>query len=241
MVKELSILSDKTPLYNCIGTRLTQESLQSVESYGAGATVTANAEDGYQLQQTSPVADVANEIGAGSLVSLQQLASMQARVNVLEYQQYVIDYAVEWEEIVTGRIDSQTKDVKKLQQDRLHYEKKVDALRTKVNNTERKGKETPVATMEKLQRNEEKLRDAWENHETAAGRLCVLMQEAIHFGWKDLYPLVTNIMKWEVNRLGRENETYGRLPLTLEAMKADFEENLWRKPEPPSKSLVDEL
>jgi hypothetical protein len=126
----------------------------------------------------------------------------------------------------------------------LHYEKKVDALRKKVNSLESKGKSTPDVTAVKLTpRNEEKLRESWINHETSSGRLVVLIEQAVTYGWKDLYPLVANTMKWQVNRVAREQDTYGqRLPLTLEAMKATFQAHVWSKPAPvPSNYSLEEV
>ena len=112
--------------------------------------------------------------------------------------------------------------VKKLQKDRTHYEKKVESLRKGILKKETSGKEIKDAEHEKLSRNEKKLKDAWQIHEQKAGEVCFLIEQITIHGWKDFYPLVKNTMKWEVNRLGRENLTYGRLPETLEALKARF-------------------
>lgn len=227
VVKEFSILSENTPLFDHVGKRLGAKQLQKVEKLGADSLATSAR--GFEIQNKS-VTNVVGEIGTGSMVALEQLASIQATINLMEYQRHVIDYAVEWEQVITSRIDKEIKEVNKLRQDRSHYEKKVDGLRNKVNALESKGKPTPDATSVKLTRNEEKLREAWESHETSSGRLVVLIEEAVKFGWKDLYPIVKNAMKWEVNRVARENETYGRLPLTLEAMKSTVKEHVWVKP-----------
>jgi hypothetical protein len=191
---------------------------------------------GYEIQEQSVTSIAGDMIGTGSLVALAQLASTQATTNLLEYQRHVIDYAVEWDQVVTSRADKEIKEVNKLRQNRLHYEQKVDGLRDKVNVLEGKDKKVPQGTLDKLKRNEDKLKEAWESHETTSGRLVVLLEEAVVSGWKDLYPLVQNSMKWEVNRVARENETYGRLPLTLEAMKSTFKEHVWTKPKGAHKS-----
>lgn len=105
----------------------------------------------------------------------------------------------------------------------LVFEISVDGLRRKVNGLESKGKEIPQPQVERLSRNEQKLKNAWETHEQRAGKLCVLIEQVTEQGWKDLYPLIKNAIKWEVNRLGRENVTYGRLPSALDAMEISFQ------------------
>ena len=160
--------------------------------------------------------------GVPSLASLQRLASMHSKTNGMDYQRHVLDYVTEWEEVVSTMIKQELNMVKKLHRDRLHYEKKVESLRKNAVKAEAKGKEVKVADQEKLVRNEKKLKDAWQLHEQKAGEVCYLIEQVTIHGWKDFYPLVKNTMKWEVNRLGRENLTYGRLPETLDAMKASY-------------------
>jgi len=89
---------------------------------------------------------------------------------------------------------------------------------------EAKGKETSKQ-VERLNRNEQKLKNAWESHEQRAGKLCVLLEQVTKYGWMDLYPLVKNSIKWELNRLGRENVIYGRLPSTLDSLKSSFQQH----------------
>ena len=123
---------------------------------------------------------------------------------------------------MTTRIDYEWKQSKKLAADRGHYENKVEALRKKTNELESKGKVTPSATAEKLKRNEEKLKEAFELYELAAGKLCVLIAEATTGGWRDLYPLVQNVMDWEANRVGHEGEIYAKLLSTSEVLKVTY-------------------
>lgn len=157
-----------------------------------------------------------------SLATLQKLASMHSKTNEIDYQLHVLDYVTEWEEVVSKMIKQELLMVKKLQKDRTHYERKVESLRKGILKKETSGKEIKDAEHEKLSRNEKKLKDAWQIHEQKAGEVCFLIEQITIHGWKDFYPLVKNTMKWEVNRLGRENLTYGRLPETLEALKARF-------------------
>jgi hypothetical protein len=157
------------------------------------------------------------------IIKLKELAETQQTTRSTEFQESVLDYALDWEEYVTQKVDRELKEVKQLQQSRLHYEKKVESLRKKVNGLDIKGKEIPSDLMGRLDRNEAKLKDAWETHELRASRLCSLIEQVTHAGWKDLYPLVANLMKYEFNRSGGELAMYGKFPLMLDAFQKRFQ------------------
>ena len=135
-----------------------------------------------------------------SLTAVQKLAIAQSVANKQEFDQHVFAWAVEWEQAVTERIDRDLIAVRKLQGNRDHYEKKVELLRRKSNDLESKGKTSPRGQAAKLERNEEKLKDAFVRHESEAGRLCALIETVIQDGWIELYQLSRNYMKWESNR-----------------------------------------
>ena len=235
VVKEFTNLARDTPLFEHveqqvldnndakpINNRVQQQQLDGKESSSLATT----PKQAFDIQNKS-VTDILEEGRSGastsssSMLALEQVASLQSQMNLVEYQRHVIDYAVEWNDVVTSRIDKQLKQVTKLRQQYLHYDKKVHQLRHKINVLEQKGKKsTPPEVVSKLTRNEEKLSVAFASHQNMSGRLVVLMEQAVTFGWKDLYPLVKNTMKWQVNRVAREQETYGQYPITLQAMKS---------------------
>jgi uncharacterized protein YlxW (UPF0749 family) len=72
-----------------------------------------------------------------------------------------LECVTEWETVVTTRVDSEWKHVRKLAADRSHYEKKVEALRQKANEILTKGKSTPNGMQEKIDRNEKKLQQTF--------------------------------------------------------------------------------
>lgn len=135
-----------------------------------------------------------------SLMAVQKFVSVQSIANGREYEKHVVTWAIEWELAVTERIDRDLAIVRKLQGDRDHYEGKVAGLRRKSNELEAKGKTSPRNQVAKLERNEEKLKDAFVRHESEAGRLCALIESVVHDGWIELYQLCRNYMKWESNR-----------------------------------------
>lgn len=123
------------------------------------------------------------------------------------YECEILAYVGEWETVVTNRVDKESIEVEKLRRSYIHYQGKVDALRKKVNGNETNGKETNEATAEKLKRNEQKLDDASKLFEDAARPLCILIEEIVRQGWKDAFPLIQSLMKWESVR--SKNEASG--------------------------------
>jgi hypothetical protein len=153
-----------------------------------------------------------------SLYGLYSFGAAQGNANDNEFQAHIVDYIVDWHRIVTERIDADMKNVKMLERDRRHYEEKVERLREKSSSVEAKGKEPSRGQVEKLDRNEEKLKDAFSKHERLAGKLCVLIEEVTHQGYKDLYPLVKKYIKWEINRAVREHDIAQCLSETLKSL-----------------------
>jgi len=157
------------------------------------------------------------------LAKLKELDQDLQCARTLEFQKSVLDYATEWEIYITTKVDAELKEVKKLQHTRIHYEKKVETLRKKVTGMEAKGKEVSEDLREKVERNDLKLQESWNAHETSASRLCALIEQVTQHGHEDVYPLLSNMMKWEFNRAGAELSLYGKFPLMLEDFQRRFE------------------
>ena len=137
---------------------------------------------------------------AHSFLSVYQNASNDMGRSSQKYQQEVVGYCVEWEEVVSTRIDKEMAATTGFRETYNHYQVKVDAMRKKVNIQEAKGEGINENVAEKLTRNEQKLDEASAKYETAAGPLCVLLEEVVHQGWKDLFPMVLTTMQWEADR-----------------------------------------
>jgi len=96
-------------------------------------------------------------------------------------------------------------------------------LRAKVNKIERKGKGiAPKKLTEQLIRNEKKLSEWDTKYEAKAHEVSTVLNEATQRGWVDFYPMIKNVMKFEINRLGRESSCYGSYHTTLTALKNDY-------------------
>lgn len=208
-------MSKSTPLYDRLAAPLNVHQTGDIENH---VTIQQGQQqpEGMQLELFSETSiESLQTVDTVSLPFVQTLGQIFAKRNALEYTTFILDFALEWHDIVTSMLDQEIDRVRQLQRRRIHYERKVGALRKRTNTIEGRGKETPTALAEKLARNEQKLSLAWENHEQRAARLCVLLEEVTENGWKDLYPLVRNTFTFEVNRVSRDVMSLGRLRLLL--------------------------
>jgi len=153
--------------------------------------------------RTKSIMKVAEEIGSGSLMAHHQLSAMQEQLNKIDYQNHIVNYIDEWDEVVTSKLDNDVKAVRELAKNRDKYIVKVDKLREKVNKIELKGKKfAPKELNDKLDRNEKKLDECDALYEKKANEVSVVLYEATKRGWVDFYPVIKNVMKFEINRLG---------------------------------------
>jgi hypothetical protein len=213
------MMAKGTPIWDHVGKPLTPEQVAEIQHRGDDMTP-----ESIELQSKS-IMKVADEIGSGSLIAFQQLAAMQDKLDDLDYHTHVMDYVDEWDDVVTSMGDKEIKAVLDLSKKRDHYVYKVDKLRKKVNRIEKRGaRDAPPSLQQKLDRNENKLEKADYMYEDKSNDLAVVLKESVQKGWIDLYPLIKNSMKFEVNRLGRESSSFGRLTGTLAAMKNDYKE-----------------
>jgi hypothetical protein len=217
LVRHLATMSDSTPLHNEIGKELDYETKENLDRI-QNPDVNCLPGDGRPL-----IVDSAES--CTSLYMVQTFASVQASVNAKEFHEHIVEYATEWEQIVTQRVEEGLKEVKKLQNDRMHYEKKIESLRRASEKATEKGRPASPKEQDKLQRNESKLQDAYEIHEEEANRLCKLLQAVTEEGWRDYYTLVKNYMKFECNRVGRESDIYNHLSHILDSMRVTLKQN----------------
>lgn len=115
-----------------------------------------------------------------------------------KYQQFVLEYAIEWEKIIRTRIDNGIKKAEELRIELDHYQKKTEALRLTANQNMVKGKSVPSSVQEKLTRNEEKLIASKGSYNQVATDLCILMEEVTERSWRDLHPLIVKIAQFDM-------------------------------------------
>lgn len=220
LVEHLSKMSEKSPIHDEIGNDVDDETSAALKRLYKRSDPNGKG----RLTTTDEVAalkeEYRNREGSDSLsmYGLFSFGKAQEVANGNEFNTHVVKYVVDWEKIVTVRVDTELKKVKELESVLRHYEDKVVGLREKSNAIEEKGKEPSESQAEKLERNEEKLKEAFNKHERQAGKVCALLEAVTHDGYKDLYPMVKNYMKWEMNRISREHDIAERLSETLEAL-----------------------
>jgi hypothetical protein len=176
------------------------------------------------LSTKSPIHEhIGNTLGdSSSVASINQQASTKAHEEAEIYQSTVIDYAIEWERIVTTRADFDLAETGKLHSKLNHYQNKVDSLRKSANAKETQGKASPARLTTKLERNEGKLNEAWKQHERSASKLCNLLEQVTERGWKDLYPLVLAMLDWEKARSSQDYDVFKRLPFVKEKLTTTY-------------------
>ena len=212
-------MTEGTPLYEHVGKPLTDGQLKEIEKAGDLKTM-----EGIETK-TLTIMKVAEENGAGSLLSVQQLASKQDELNAIDYQNHNVNQLLEWETVVTATLDGDVKELRALAKKKEHYIDKVDKLRSKINKIERRGKkEASPKLVNQLSRNEQKLVDSDKAYDAKCHEVSVVLNEATTRGWVDFYPIVKNVMKFEINQLGRHSACYGSYHATLAALKADYKE-----------------
>ena len=210
-------MSEGTPLWDRVGKPLTEEQKSEIEECGDLKTM-----EGIEAR-THAIMKVADDIGAGSVMAHQQLAKMQDEMSLIDFKKHTALYIDEWDDVISTEVDEEVKEVRMIGRKREHYLQKVDKLRERVNRIEHKGKQSaPKKLTDQLFRNEKKLSDCDATYLDKANEASILLYEATERGWVDFYPVIKNVMKFEINRLGRESACYGSYHDTLEALKTDY-------------------
>jgi hypothetical protein len=143
------------------------------------------------------------------------LASLQSKKDCAKFRNDIVGYCIEWERTVVGRLDSEIIKSKELLGTKLHYEDKLPSLRKKVYECEKKGNKAPASVLDKLNRNEAKLKAARKQYEDHAFELVTQLEEAIICSWKDLFPLLQYMMTWESERASTEHKIFKNLQASL--------------------------
>jgi hypothetical protein len=154
-----------------------------------------------------------------SYLSVQEGVVGKAKVYGQKFAQFVVDYAVEWEKVVTMRVDRGLKTAEQLRLELDHYQRKVESLRQSANATMVKGKQVDTKAADRLIRNEEKLGKCKDTHTKFIASLCTLMDEVTNRSWRDLHPLLVKIAQFEVTLSGDEAKALSSLNTIVNEFK----------------------
>lgn len=155
-----------------------------------------------------------------SLMSIQDTLTAKTTAYSTKYQQFVIEYVMEWEKVVRTRIDNGIKKAETLRRDLDHYQKKVEGLRLEANKVMAKGKQVKSTEAEKLKRNEEKLLSSKQLYNKVATDLCILMEEVTERSWRDLHPMLIKVAQFENTLANDHAKIFASMNNVVDALKA---------------------
>jgi hypothetical protein len=141
----------------------------------------------------------------------------------LKFQKKVILYCCEWQLEVSSRVARAKKETKSSLSRLTHYLKKVERLRLKSSSSSGATVSTLLSseswlslsttaaqTDPKLDRNLGKLKAAWDDHEVKSTQWSYILEQVTLRGWKELHPLLHNIMQLERDRSVAEYNRWGQ-------------------------------
>jgi hypothetical protein len=160
-----------------------------------------------------------------SYASVHDTLSAKSKSYATKFKQFVLDYAVEWDNVVRTRVEAGLKKAEQVRRDLDHYQKKVEAMRLSANQVMAKGKSVPAATAERLGRNEEKLISSKQTYNKIATDLCILMEEVTERAWRDLHPLLIKCAQFDMTMSGDESTILSSLNQSVSELKQIGTEN----------------
>lgn len=189
---DLTDLSMESPFYDMVGKRLDANALSEATTIEAAI-------------------QVADSSQTRSLVGVHQVAQVALPALEAEYQEQLVRYILEWQEVVANKVDNLMKTNEELRIKQHHYRVKLDKLREEKSASDAKGKEFPMRKREKLVRNEEKYRNAVKQHEEKSAELCHMIESVTDLAWQDMMPLVLYSIIWEKKRFDCDEASYGAM------------------------------
>lgn len=136
------------------------------------------------------------------------------------FAKFVIDYCIQWQQVVSARIDKTLKEAEKSRVEADHYQSKVESLRQAANEKLAKGKQVDAKSAEKLTRNEEKLMKIKEENNKCTADACLLVEELTDRAWRDLHPLLVKIIQFDMTISSEEAKAMGDLKAVVAELKS---------------------
>lgn len=137
-------------------------------------------------------------------------------IRLQKYQDEMIRYVTNWESTVTTRIATELRHVDKLYKDFVRYHNKVEALKASAE----KKKNVKDADLDKISRNESKLRTARKEYRRNLVNITLLTEEVTDRGWKDLLPLMAKMIDCDVEACNKTAEVMNELVEVQKEMEA---------------------
>mmetsp|Transcript_30208 Transcript_30208/g.72503 ORF Transcript_30208/g.72503 Transcript_30208/m.72503 type:complete len:537 (-) Transcript_30208:70-1680(-) len=135
------------------------------------------------------------------------------------FAKFVIDYSIQWQQVVSVRIDKTLKEAEKSRVEADHYQSKVESLRQSANEKLAKGKQVDAKSAEKLTRNEEKLVKIKEENRQRTADACLVVEELTDRAWRDLHPLLVKVIQFDMTISTEESKAMGNLKAVVTELK----------------------
>ena len=110
-----------------------------------------------------------------------------------QFEEKIMDYAIEWQQLVTLKFTSCLEQVQGSRRSLDHYTKKVQHMQ------QRNSSRFKQQDHEKLERNQDKLDQAARAFGKHKRNLDLLTNVLLENSWKDLYPLLVHLMEHDLN------------------------------------------
>lgn len=180
-----------------------------------------------KMADRSPLYDCASELPSPerppeqvcSYLSIHAKVSDKSKSYISKYAQFVVEYVLEWEKVISGRISVGLKKAEELRRDLDHYQQKVESLRQSANVSMAKGKMVDSKTAERLSRNEEKFMKSKQEYDLFATDLCILIEEVTERSWRDLHPLLIKLAQFDMTMSDDESKMMGQMSKVVKEMK----------------------
>lgn len=186
-----------------------------------------------KLAARSPIYDNVSELPSPdrppetvcSYLSIHTKVADKSKSYISKYAQFVVEYTMEWEKVITNRITVGLKKAEGLRRDLDHYQQKVESLRQSANQAMAKGKNVNSSAADKLSRNEEKFIKAKQEYDVFATDLCILMEEVTDRSWRDLHPLMIKLAQFDMTMADDESKAMNMMKQVVKELKDTAQRN----------------
>ncbi|KAL7565544.1 hypothetical protein ACA910_003821 [Epithemia clementina (nom. ined.)] len=147
----------------------------------------------------------------------------------VEFQTKVLDYVDLWQATVTTRVNNGMKNTDTLRREVDHYSTKLESLQKTGLRKNNKADQPPAPPsaqeMEKMQRNQEKYRQAQEVYQKAALEHYWVLDEVVNRSWRDLHPILDQLLQLDTALVQDSNskDVLAKYEKTLAALQQEVE------------------
>jgi len=206
-------LAKRSPVSEFAGTKFTNEEEQQDHRASVSGDDTSSTSSPLFRQPRF------DHDGATTYLSIHQMLSSRQKMYADRFREYVVQYAIEWEQIVVGRVSTSLEKAETLRLNLDHYQEKVESLRNETNRVLIKGKSLDPKAAERLQRNEVKWTEARKEYEVYTQDLCVLIDEVTERGWRDLHPILIKMAQFDATLASDESDIMSNLLGVADGLK----------------------